>query len=230
MKNSFVLPAVLVLSAITPLSPLSAQIADGSFETQAPAEIGGSNPGYCYGNGGGGGAFECANINSPWFAASGGGYQLETNSAWPGTPTPDGSYYAFIQNGGSVNQQFSVGVTGTYVIDFLVAGRDNQQYTGNEFYEVLLDGSPIFSDSTVTSQPFTARTTNPFDLVAGTLYSLSFHGLNFTGDNTAYIDAVSLSPAGVPEPSTWAMMLLGLGAIGVTARRRRALRDLDATA
>jgi len=221
MRSSFVLGTLFVLCAAAPISPSLGQIADGSFETQAPAEIG-ANPGYCYGNGGGGGAFECTDGNSPWFAASGGGYQIETNSAWPGTPTPDGSYYAFIQNGGSVNQQFTATDTGMFMINFLVAGRDGTVMPGNEAYEVLLDGNPIFTDSTTTAQPFTSRTTNPFSLIAGNLYSLSFHGLNLTGgDNTAYIDAVSLVPAGVPEPSSWAMMLLGFAAIGIAARGKR---------
>lgn len=37
--------------------------------------------------------------------------------------------------------------------------------------------------------------------------------------------SVSRSDAAVPEPRTWAMMLLGFGAIGVAARRRRAVRQ-----
>ena len=81
--------ACITIGTTVPTTASMAQIADGSFETQAPGEIGG-NPGYCYGNGGGGGAFECSNGNSPWFAATGGGYQVETNSAWPGTETPAG--------------------------------------------------------------------------------------------------------------------------------------------
>ena len=34
--------------------------------------------------------------------------------------------------------------------------------------------------------------------------------------------------AGVPEPGTWAMMLLGFGAIGVALRRRKAALPLAA--
>jgi len=29
------------------------------------------------------------------------------------------------------------------------------------------------------------------------------------------------APAGVPEPVTWAMMIMGLGAVGMTLRARR---------
>lgn len=223
MKKILALAGIFSMSVILPAAPATAGIDDGSFEVQGPAEIGG-NPGYCYDNNGGAGP-QCTGVASPWEVFDGGGFQLESNSAFPGTATPAGDYYAFIQNGGSVNQQFMADATGSFVIDFLAAGRNNQEFTGNEAFEVLLDGATIFSGSTVTGQPFTALTTDPFDLIAGQNYSLSFHGMNFTGgDNTAYIDDVSLSAVGaVPEPSTWAMLLLGFGAVGLSMRRRKTL-------
>jgi hypothetical protein len=57
---------------------------------------------------------------------------------------------------------------------------------------------------------------------AGTL-QLFFWDQN-SGDNTGTIAAniTTEGPAGVPEPATWAMMLLGFGAVGVAVRRRRA--------
>lgn len=216
MRKIFALASVCSLATIVPASPGIAQIADGSFETQAPAEIG-ANAGYCYG----GAAPACTGVNTPWETFSGGGFQEETNVAWPGTPTPAGSYYAFIQNGGSVNQQFTAAASGMFVLDFLEAGRDNPNFSGDQFYEVLLNGSSIYNGATTSGQPFTAITTNPFELVLGDLYSLSFHGLTFSGDQTAYIDDVRLSIAAIPEPSSWAMMLLGFGAVGFAMRGRR---------
>lgn len=35
------------------------------------------------------------------------------------------------------------------------------------------------------------------------------------------VDNISFNQAAVPEPSTWAMMLIGFGAVGFSARRRR---------
>jgi hypothetical protein len=215
VKKLVAIVGSIVAAAVFPASPSVGQILDGSFEVQGPAAIAG-NPGYCYGD-----VAPMCVVNTPWESFSG-GFQLETNAAWPGTDTPDGSYYAFIQNGGSVNQRFTAATSGTFVIDFLAAGRNNAQFSGNQLFEVLLDGSPIFSGSTVSGQPFTAQTTNPFTLVAGDVYSLSFHGMTFTGDQTAYIDAVRLVSAVVPEPSTWGMLLLGTLVAGTAVRRRRA--------
>ena len=181
--------ACITIGTTVPTGASMAQIADGSFELRLLARsavilaIATATAGR-----------RCIRMRErqlPWFAATGGGYQVETNSAWPGTETTAGSYYAFIQGGGSVNQQFTADATGMFVFDFLVAGRDSAEpYSGNQLFEVLLDGATIFSGSTIQGQPFTAQTTNPFALVDGNLYSLSFHGLSFNADETAYIDDV----------------------------------------
>jgi hypothetical protein len=54
---------------------------------------------------------------------------------------------------------------------------------------------------------------------AGTAYSIDFGG---TANQTGYdnITFGSDRPGGIPEPATWAMMILGFGLVGATARRR----------
>lgn len=55
---------------------------------------------------------------------------------------------------------------------------------------------------------------------SGTAYSIDFGGTaGFTGfDNITFGSATA---GAVPEPSTWAMMLIGFGAVGFSMRRRR---------
>ena len=53
-------------------------------------------------------------------------------------------------------------------------------------------------------------------LPAGTY---TFHIQGTRGNNTSYSGGVAF--AAVPEPATWAMMLMGFGAIGFAMRRRR---------
>jgi hypothetical protein len=97
-----------------------------------------------------------------------------------------------------------------------------------------LDWQVTNLDSTITSSRFTL---SGFNLVAsgpaggallpdfggaGTIYFLAQSG---TGANESYdtVSAGALSFAAVPEASSWAMMVLGFGAIGYAARRRTRL-------
>jgi len=58
---------------------------------------------------------------------------------------------------------------------------------------------------------------------AGTAYSINFGGTaNQTGYDNITFGSATPGGAPVPEPGTWAMMLLGFGGLGVAMRRRRA--------
>jgi len=62
---------------------------------------------------------------------------------------------------------------------------------------------------------------NGFNMIAGKPFTYSM-------DASGEFSLGSLAP--VPEPSTYAMLLLGLGALGATARRRsRKQKDTPAT-
>jgi hypothetical protein len=49
----------------------------------------------------------------------------------------------------------------------------------------------------------------------------AFRPGTFTAQDGVVVQGVGFSPAAVPEPGTWAMMLLGFGAVGFAMRRRR---------
>ncbi len=56
--------------------------------------------------------------------------------------------------------------------------------------------------------------------------------LTFVAEGTSdslggYLDNITISTA-VPEPATWAMMLLGFGGLGALLRRRRTLAGFAA--
>ncbi len=64
----------------------------------------------------------------------------------------------------------------------------------------------------------------PFTVTGGAGQILQF-GFSSTATafnaSTVYYDNISLSPLAVPEPSAYAMILAGLGLVGMAARRRR---------
>lgn len=195
-------------------------IVDGSFETQGFAEISNGSS-YCYANG-------SCNVNTPW-SASGNAGIMDSNSAWGNVAAQDGTYYGFIQTTGSLSQTFTASSTGDFLLNFFAAGRPSYAGIagGDQTFNVLLNGTNIFTGSTSSGSAWTGLSSNLFSLVAGNSYTLIFQGTDTNpannGDNTAFIDNVSLqsSTGAVPEPATWAMMLLGFGAIGFAMRRQR---------
>ncbi|WP_198355517.1 FxDxF family PEP-CTERM protein [Sphingomonas sp. MA1305] len=52
-------------------------------------------------------------------------------------------------------------------------------------------------------------------------YVLRLEGTGASNVNASYSGTLNFSAAAVPEPATWAMMILGMGAIGFAMRRSR---------
>jgi hypothetical protein len=81
----------------------------------------------------------------------------------------------------------------------------------------------IVAGGTGTIGPsFFAYFVNPVVLTPGTLYGLNITGNSLAGGSyTGSLTVTNGSITLVPEPSTWAMMLGGLGLIGFMSYRRR---------
>jgi hypothetical protein len=78
------------------------------------------------------------------------------------------------------------------------------------------DGGTFLSSGSTEGTPSTTSLSG-----WGNYHFYDFYSLGTNGQTTGNILLSSATVAGVPEPATWAMMLLGFGAIGVAARRRR---------
>jgi hypothetical protein len=99
------------------------------------------------------------------------------------------------------------------------------QYEGDfTGVDVNIDGASF----TGTDLSYTSRVVALPDLAAGT-YSLRlgvFASQAFAGRFSAKFDDVAITgtpvTAAIPEPTTWALMILGFGGAGVAIRRRRA--------
>ncbi len=109
---------------------------------------------------------------------------------------------------------------------FTVAG----QTYNYDLVDVFLsgDGSIVFNFANASNSFFLTEFSSNTDLSTvpnpiptnGFTYFTAYFPA--TGTQRAYIGADAQFNPGVPEPATWAMMLLGFGAMGAQLRRRRA--------
>jgi hypothetical protein len=103
----------------------------------------------------------------------------------------------------------------TYTASFLLGGSTR----GDSNLVDVGFGSSLASFTLLSGDPLGARSI-AFTPGSSGSYSLSF--ANAGGDNLgAILDNVVVSTPAIPEPETYALMLAGLGALGVVARRRR---------
>jgi len=146
-------------------------------------------------------------------------------SYWNGPAATGGNSVDLNGNGqGGITQTFGLGA-GTYLLGFYLSGNP--------------DGSPAEKSIGVTLSPATPAISNSYTYLAtiNSNHSLNYeyHSFLFTttgGSETlsffsnnegAYGGVVGgVTISAVPEPSTWAMMLLGFAGIGFVTYRRRA--------
>jgi hypothetical protein len=109
--------------------------------------------------------------------------------AFGASAAPEGIQTAFLQGAGSMTQTLTDVSAGSYAVRFAAAKR---AWTGGgqQSFNVYIDGNlaGTFSPASIA---FSYFTTNTMVLAAGN-HTVSFTGTNVTGDNTGFIDAVSL--------------------------------------
>ena len=125
---------------------------------------------------------------------------------------------------GSIYQNLNLTAGTHYTLTFWLAGNPDGGPTVKTL-DVSLGGTDL------TPTPLTFDTTGHSDTSMGwTLETLKFTGsgtekLTFASldgvDGTAYGPAISDISLAVPEPATWAMMLLGFGGLGAALRMNR---------
>jgi len=112
---------------------------------------------------------------------------------------PQGTQVAFLQGASTISQALSF-AAGTYTLSFQAAQRQNHQPAGNQTIQVLVDGA-VVATITPSGTSYATYTTASFTLTAG-VHTLAFVGQNTTGDSTAFIDQVSVSPTNTFTYST----------------------------
>ncbi len=172
-----------------------------------------SSPGYSYGG------------TDTAGAVFGAGTGLQADgSAFNYVSAPSASQTAHIQSVGSFTETFGSLILGkTYTVSFMDAARSGYGVDG---VTVSYNGNTIYT-GTPASTAFNAVNSFTFvydgshhDLtIGGTTLQGNDAGSNALHDYNVAVDNFSISA--VPEPATWALMLLGFGGLGVALRAGR---------
>jgi hypothetical protein len=143
---------------------------------------------------------------------------------------------------GQIYQQVKFAHAGTYKLTFKLSGNPEMLTTSNakKGVEVTIGGA---GKSMVAQQDFYYTVTNPlktamtydtesliFTINPGTKLSKGLFFSSLSEDNTATGAVLGdVSITAVPEPATWALMLIGFGGLGAALRMNRR-RTMTATA
>jgi hypothetical protein len=145
------------------------------------------------------------NVNNP------GAYTLPAleSQFTPVTQTVSGDTYTGVPLWTFVNPKYTSTITSQVVVT-----------TATDGYVVtysLAELDPSLGGNPQNLLPYADNGGNfPGDGVARTVFPLD----NKHGRWVSNVDSITVGIAAVPEPSTWAMMLLGLGGLGLMSRRR----------
>jgi hypothetical protein len=128
--------------------------------------------------------------NSAWtFTGPAGVTTSESDFTSGNANAPQGGQAAFLQSVSSFSQSVNF-TAGNYAIGFAAAQRAN--FASDQTFQVLIDGNLIGSYDGLSGAAYTLLSTISFSATAGS-HTITFQGTNLHGgDNTVFIDAVTL--------------------------------------
>lgn len=215
MRGSMILLGALVLPGVAWAGPFQ----NGSFEA---GSYGGGTIG-TFGNG--------STAITGWTIRTG----TANNVQWQATGNGDGlvpsnGTYALDLTGsddagyGGVEQIFDTIANHNYAVTFDVGSSSRFTAGGGATVRAFINGSSLFSVTNPdTTSSYSWLTGSGTFTAIGTSTTLGLFGTaggHFTGLDNVKITDLGVATGAVPEPATWAMMLIGFGAMGGALRRR----------
>ena len=201
--------AVLGLAAAAPSFAGTNLVINGDFSTPALTP-------------GGWGLFTSAQVTG-WSTTDAGGL-MEIDTAGPIGPGKDPFATQSLEVNANNPETVEQTITGltvgqTYWLGWAYGDRPG---SGDESMQVLLNGVLITTDSDTANNSSLFWTKNGFEVVAtSTSETLSFVGLADSGQPSYGNEVTDVSLIATPEPSTWLLMISGLGFVAFAAWRQR---------
>jgi hypothetical protein len=169
------------------------------------------------------GGFETGDFTG-WTQAGNEGF-TGVDSATPHSGT-FGAFFGPIGSTGSITQTLATTAGQNYTISFWLANEGGVVETDQNSFQALFGGNILMTLTNAPASEYTLYT------LAGTASGASTDlTFEFRNDLSFWdLDDVQAVEGAVPEPSTWAMILLGFGAIGFAIRRSHKVTGRTATA
>ena len=142
----------------------------------------------------GSGGYQYQPTTTGWVFNSQGGIQ-RNGSAWRAATASEGQQTAFLQGGNAQMAQTLNLPAGTYSVSFYAARRAHQGLA--QPMQLSIDGIAIGAPTSPASTAFALYTTASFTVSAGS-HTLRFTTTNYSGDNTAFVDAVTVNSMAGP--------------------------------
>lgn len=120
-----------------------------------------------------------------------------------------GSYLSYMRKGDDL---FDLGDTLRYIAH-------EEGPSGASVIDASFIGPNLFSSNDL-NEPFSADISQAFQSYAAYQFIETRNGQLFSGSGFLNVERVEYVPTGVPEPSTWLMMIIGFGMVGGAMRRR----------
>lgn len=155
------------------------------------------------------------------FAQTNGGIAYWDSPNWDGTAgRPSGSDIVALNSAGTKTITFSTAVAEAYVAIMSWNGQSNVTFSNAFTQEGWVRGCGYWGCGVLTNVTATSFTSNGEShgllKFAGPITSLTF-----TESNNENWHGIQVGITAVPEPSTWALLILGFGAVGGAMRQRR---------
>lgn len=153
--------------------------------------------------------------------APGSGIEIQFNGI-AGAPFSGENFVELDSNVNSVMAYDTALTAAVYTLSFYYSDRPNIGANSNGI-DVLLNGVSIFAVAGGQGGNNTNWVLQSFNFSANDGDILSFAATGLSDSLGGYVDDVRLAAA-VPEPATWAMLILGFGMVGATLRTRAKTR------
>jgi len=171
------------------------------------------------------GAFSVINAFNDATGITGSNFQIKTppsdgNGATPANSIPAGTPYLSVLGGGFANVSLG-GAFSAFQFDWGSIDSYNTLTIHSSIGDVAVVPGGNFPN-TANGDQFAPGTNGLFTVRATA--GETFTGITLaSGSNSFEIDNLAVT-GGVPEPASWALMIMGFGSAGVMLRRRRGLR------